>query len=70
MLNIEACKEHLSGIPLTDEQIINLRDSLYALVENVLDDYISSCDSITPSCKKLSYTAESLQKDKELKGTD
>lgn len=58
MLSTEACKNYLAGIPLSDEQVVNLRDTLYALVENVLDDYISSCGSITPTCKNLSSIVE------------
>ena len=65
MLSTEECKKHL-GDTLTDQQIENLRDALYALVENVLDDYISSCAMIEP-CKKLSSIAEYLPSDKKTK---
>lgn len=61
MLGIFECKKYLAGIPLSEEQVNNLRDTLYALVENVLDDYISSCDKITPICKNLSSTVELVQ---------
>lgn len=52
MLSTGACREYLGGIPLTDEQVERLRDSLYALVENVLDDYLYSPDNIQSICKK------------------
>ena len=42
MLSTEKCKEYLAGMPLTDQQIKDLRDALYALVENVLDEYIKN----------------------------
>lgn len=46
MLSTEECREYLAGIPLSDKQVEDLRGALYALVENVLDDYIASCVSI------------------------
>lgn len=52
MLSTEACREHLADIPLTDAQIERLRDALYALVENVLDDYIQTSDTVNAICKK------------------
>lgn len=59
MLDIGECRKHL-GERMTDQQVENLRDALYALVENLLDNYISSCASgkIQPLCKKLSSIAE------------
>ncbi len=51
MLSTEACREHLAGIPLTDTQVECLRDALYALVENVLDNYLESSDTVS-TCKK------------------
>lgn len=48
MLSTTECKRHLSGISLSEEQVVCLRDSLYALVENVLDDYLANVDL----CKK------------------
>ena len=35
MLSTEACKKYLAGIPLSEEQVNNLRDTLYALVEKI-----------------------------------
>lgn len=45
MLSIEECKKYL-GKHLTDKQIQNLRDALYVLIENVIDEYISTCDKM------------------------
>lgn len=45
MLSIEECKKHI-GNKLSDEQIENLRDALYTLVENIVDEYIASCDKM------------------------
>lgn len=70
MLSTEACKEYLAGITLTDKQIENLRGALYALVENVLDDYIESFVTIEPTCKNQLSIAESHLSDKKLKVTD
>jgi len=39
MISIGKVKKDL-GDHLTDEQAIKIRDSLYRLVENLLDDYI------------------------------
>jgi hypothetical protein len=45
MLSIEECKK-IFGNNLTHEQIKNLRDILYTLVENIIDNYISTYDKI------------------------
>lgn len=44
MLSIEKCREELGDISkhMSDEEIIKIRDSLYALRELVLDDYFES----------------------------
>ena len=65
MLSTQECRRHLAGIPLTDKQVENLRGALYALVENVLDDYVKSYDTIEPTCKKQLSIAEYLQSDKQ-----
>jgi hypothetical protein len=49
MLSIEECNKYLSDKQLNNSQIENLRDALYALVENVLDEYIKSSDTIQPT---------------------
>ncbi len=43
MLSIEKCKEYLGETDLSDEQIEDLRDNLYVMVENILDNYIRQC---------------------------
>ncbi len=40
-LSIKECRNYLDGIDLTDEQIENLRDALYILIGQVLDEYIN-----------------------------
>jgi hypothetical protein len=50
MISLEECKKHL-GIELNDKQIESLRGALYSLVENVVDEYVSSGAMIEPKCK-------------------
>lgn len=59
MISIEECGNHLTDKQLNNSQIESLRDTLYALVENVLDEYIKASDTIQPICKKQLFTAES-----------
>ena len=40
-LSIKECRDYLTGMNLTEEQIENLRDALYILIEQVLDEYIN-----------------------------
>ena len=68
MLSIEELRKDL-GEHLTDAQVENLRGALYALVENLLDDYIDSCATLEPTCQKQLSTAEFLLKDKRTKDT-
>jgi hypothetical protein len=51
MLSAKECREHLGDMPLTDEQVERLQGALYALVENLLDDYIKSSATVEP-CKR------------------
>lgn len=67
MISIEELKEDLGG-HLTDAQAENFRDALYAVVENLLDDYIDSCATIEP-CKKQLSTVEYPLNDKRMKDT-
>lgn len=46
MLSVERCKEILGNKTISDSQIEKLREALYALVENIVDDYIVSCDKM------------------------
>ena len=68
MISIEELKEDLGG-NLTDAQVENLRDALYSLVENLLDDYIDSCASIEPTCKKQLSTVEYHLNDRKMRDT-
>ncbi len=52
MLSTEACREYLGDIKLSDEQVERLRGSLYAMVENVLDNYLDSSSANVEPCKK------------------
>ncbi len=45
MLDLRECKEILGDNELTDEQVLQLRDSLYALTETVLDNYFENHDT-------------------------
>jgi len=45
MLSIKDCKNYLRE-DFSDEQVEGLRDALYVLVNNIVDEYISSCDKI------------------------
>lgn len=66
MISAKECREHLAGIPLTDEQVENLQAALYALVENVLDVYIKNPDTFEP-CRMHSSTAGCPQSDRRPK---
>jgi hypothetical protein len=46
MLSIEQCKEILENRTISDDYVEKIRDALYALVENIIDEYIKSCDKI------------------------
>lgn len=39
MLSIENCKKYLAGLNLTDKEVEELRNSLYLVIGNILDDY-------------------------------
>lgn len=70
MLNVEDCRKYLGKTSLSDKQVEELRGALYALVENMLDDYISSSATIGLICKNQLSTVESLQSDKKQKAMD
>ena len=40
MLSVEESKKYLSGLELTDEQVLELRGALYALIESDLDSLL------------------------------
>lgn len=68
MISVEELKKDL-GDHLTDAQVENLRGALYAVVENLLDDYIDSCATLEPTCQKPLSTAEFPPSDKRMKDT-
>lgn len=37
MISVEECKKYLDGVDLSDEEIVVLRDSLYATIESLLE---------------------------------
>lgn len=48
MITIEKCREELGeiAIGMTDEQIKGIRDSLYAIAELALDNYMENFNSL------------------------
>lgn len=40
MLSIEESKRYLGGLQLSDAEIVQLRDALYAIANELLDDYL------------------------------
>lgn len=46
MLSVERCKEILGNKTISDSKVEKLREALYALVENIVDEYITSCDKM------------------------
>jgi hypothetical protein len=65
MLNVSQVREKLGQTDLTNKQVENLRDALYVMVENILDDYYANTQA---TCKKQSSIAESHRKNKKAKG--
>ena len=39
MLSVQECKKYLGNLDLTDEQVAEIRDSLYFVVTNILDNH-------------------------------
>jgi hypothetical protein len=68
MISVEKCKEIL-GDNMTDPEVERLRESLYAMVDSILDNYFQEFANIEV-CKKQSSTAESLLQSKALRGMD
>ncbi len=59
MISIEKCKEYLGDTNMTDVEIKELRDTLYAFVESILDNEMCNSDNIEP-CEKPLSMPESL----------
>jgi len=53
MLSVNECREYLGESNLSNEQIKQLRDTLYVLAENLIDDYINNSVKIETTCKKV-----------------
>ena len=51
MISIEKCKEIL-GEKMTDSEVIQLREALYAMVESILDNYFEEFSGKIDICKK------------------
>jgi hypothetical protein len=50
MLSIQECKKHLAGLDLTDEQVEEIRNSLYFIITNILDnDYEKQYENPKPN---------------------
>ncbi|MEI8229739.1 MAG: hypothetical protein WCG83_01215 [Candidatus Peregrinibacteria bacterium] len=45
MLTIDECRAYLKDLALTDEQVEQLRDALYAVTQAVLNPYFDSSSS-------------------------
>jgi hypothetical protein len=57
MIGIEKCKEIL-GENMSDSEVERLRESLYAMVDSILDNYFEELATLD-ICKKPSSTVES-----------
>ena len=68
MISIEKCREIL-GDNMTDLEVERLRESLYAMVDSILDNYFEEFATIN-LCKKQSSTVESPLQNKAPKGMD
>ena len=51
MISIERCKEIL-GEKMPDSEVEQLRESLYAMVESILDNYFEEFNGKIDVCKK------------------
>jgi hypothetical protein len=51
MISIERCKEILSE-KMPDSEVEKLRESLYAMVESILDNYFEEFNGKIEICKK------------------
>jgi hypothetical protein len=66
MVSIEKCKEIL-GEEIADPEVERLRDSLYAMVDSILDNYFEELATLD-ICKKQLSTVESPLQNKAPKG--
>ena len=68
MISIDRCKEILEEADMPDSEVLRLRETLYAMVESILDNYFEEFANID-ICKKQLSTVESLQSNKAPKDT-
>ena len=68
MISIERCKKVL-GENMLDSEVVKLRESLYAMVESILDNYLEEFVIIN-TCKKQLSIAELVPRDKALRDMD
>jgi len=52
MLSIEECRQILGKPELTDEQIVEIRDSLYCFAHALVDEYLRSREKPPPRAAK------------------
>lgn len=43
MLTIAECKKYLEKYELTDNQVEEIRNTLYCITENVINKYLNTC---------------------------
>lgn len=61
MIGIERCREILGEVKMTNSEIEKLRESLYSIVESILDNYFKEGDKIDVCRKQLSTVEFPLQ---------
>jgi len=61
MISIERCKEILREPQMSNSEIEKLRESLYSMVESILDNYFEESDKIDVCKKQLSTVEFPLQ---------
>ena len=66
MISIEKCKGIL-GEDISDSEVERLRESLYAMVDSILDNYFEELATLD-ICKEQSSTVESPLQNKAPKG--
>lgn len=51
IVDLEECRELLAGLDLTDEQMLELRDSILTFANNVLEHYFNELMATTKRMK-------------------
>lgn len=47
MLSIEECRKYFNNSKLTDKEIIRLRNQLYALISQIIDNNLNEIENVT-----------------------